>query len=91
MGKSTFRYVHQEIISEVKKFSNGGAYANVPNNWKGQEVIIKINNKWDKTNRLKVKSWTNGGAYINIPSSLSGQEINIILVDDNKQLHLGKQ
>ncbi|HET9773538.1 MAG TPA: hypothetical protein VFP25_01005 [Nitrososphaeraceae archaeon] len=41
MGKSSFRYVHQEIITEVKKFSHGGAYANVPNNWKGQEVIKK--------------------------------------------------
>jgi phosphoribosylpyrophosphate synthetase len=82
MGKSTSRYVHQEIISEVKKFSNGGAYANVPNNWKGQEVIIKIDNKWDKINRIKVKSWTNGGAYINISSSLLGQEIFIKLVED---------
>jgi hypothetical protein len=82
MGKSTFRYVHQEIISEVKKFSNGGAYANVPNNWKGQEVIIKIDNKWDKINRIKVKSWTSGGAYINVSSSLLGQEIFIKLVED---------
>jgi acetone carboxylase gamma subunit len=82
MGKSTFRYVHQEVISEVKKFSNGGAYANVPNNWKGQAVIIKKDNKWDKINRIKVKSWTSGGAYINVSSSLLGQEIFIKLVED---------
>jgi hypothetical protein len=82
MGKSTFRYVHQEVISEVKRFSNGGAYANVPNNWKGKEVIIKLDNAWDKINRIKVKSWTSGGAYINISSSLLGQEIYIKLIED---------
>jgi hypothetical protein len=82
MGKSTFRYVHQEVISEVKKFSNGGAYANVPNNWRGQEAILKIDHKWDKTNRIKVKSWTSGGAYINVSSSLLGQEIFVKLVED---------
>jgi hypothetical protein len=83
MGKSSFRYVHQEVISEVKKFSNGGAYSNVPNNWKGQEVIIKIDNKYDKTNKLKVKSWSSGGAFINLPTSLVGQEINIMLIEGN--------
>ena len=82
MGKSTFRYVHQEVISEVKKFSNGGAYANVPNNWRSRETIIKINDKWDKINRIKVKSWTSGGAYINVSSSLVGQEIFIKLIED---------
>lgn len=80
MGKSTFRFVHQEVISEVKKFSNGGAYANVPNNWKGQEVIIKLNNKWDQTNKLKVKSWSSGGAYINLSTSLTGQEVIVKLI-----------
>ena len=84
MGKSTFRYVHQEIISEVKKFANGGAYANVPNNWKGKEVIIKIDNIWNKINKIKVKSWSNGGAYINLSTSLSGQEIYVKLIE-NKQ------
>jgi hypothetical protein len=81
MGKSTFRYVHQEVISEVKKFSNGGAYANVPNNWKGREVIIKIDDTWDKTNKLKVKSWTSGGAYINLPTSLIGHELFVKLIE----------
>ena len=82
MGKSTFRYVHQEVISEVKKFSNGGAYANVPNNWKGKQVIIKVNNNWDNINKLKVKPWTSGGAYINLSTSLIGQEIFVKLVMD---------
>jgi phosphoribosylpyrophosphate synthetase len=84
MGKSTFRFVHQEVISEVKKFSNGGAYANVPNNWKGQEVIIKLNNKWDLTNKLKVKSWSSGGAYINLSTSLTGQEVIVKLIEDKQ-------
>ena len=82
MGKSTFRYIHQEVISEVKKFSNGGAYANVPNNWKDKEVVIKLNNKWDLTNKLKVKSWSSGGAYINLSTSLSGKEVIVKLVED---------
>ena len=84
MGKSTFRFVHQEVISEVKKFSNGGAYANVPNNWQGQEVIIKLNNKWDLTNKLKVKSWSSGGAYINLSTSLTGQEVIVKLIEDKQ-------
>ena len=86
MGKSSFRYVHQEIITQVKKFSHGGAYANVPNNWKDQEVIIKIDNKWDKNNKLKVKSWTSGGAYINLSTSFNGQKINVKLIDDKEYI-----
>jgi putative transposon-encoded protein len=40
MGKTNFEYTNLEIETNVKKWSDGGAYVSVPNDWAGRRVKV---------------------------------------------------
>lgn len=82
--KSIFRYLNQEIETEVRRFSGGGAYATVPVEWAGKNVLWKLkkDEKYDAKQTFIVKKKTNSGAYVQVSSRYADQTIYMKLIED---------